>query len=95
MWRPPNAKRHPLPSAVWPTEQEAQDSLLFSPLQMGRLKLQERTWIPAMVPWRASADGEVTDRLLKWYERFAMGQPGAIVVEATGISDEMVTFHLI
>ena len=87
MWRPPNAKRHPLPSAVWPTKQEAQESLLFSPLKVGRLELQERTWIPAMVPWRASADGEVTDRLLKWYERFAMGQPGAIVVEATGIRD--------
>jgi 2,4-dienoyl-CoA reductase-like NADH-dependent reductase (Old Yellow Enzyme family) len=40
-----------------------------------------------MVPWRASPDGYVTDDVLAWYERFAEGQPGAIVVEATGIRD--------
>lgn len=40
-----------------------------------------------MVPWRASDDGEVTDRVIEWYRRFALGQPGAIVVEATGIRD--------
>jgi 2,4-dienoyl-CoA reductase-like NADH-dependent reductase (Old Yellow Enzyme family) len=40
-----------------------------------------------MVPWRASEDGFVTPDVLDWYERFARGQPGAIVVEATGIRD--------
>jgi 2,4-dienoyl-CoA reductase-like NADH-dependent reductase (Old Yellow Enzyme family) len=40
-----------------------------------------------MVPWRASEDGFVTPEVLAWYERFARGQPGAIVVEATGIRD--------
>jgi 2,4-dienoyl-CoA reductase-like NADH-dependent reductase (Old Yellow Enzyme family) len=40
-----------------------------------------------MVPWRASDDGFVTQRVLDWYERFARGRPGAIVVEATGIRD--------
>ncbi len=40
-----------------------------------------------MVPWRASPDGFVTPEVLEWYERFARGQPGAIVVEATGIRD--------
>ncbi len=40
-----------------------------------------------MVPWRATADGFVTPELLAWYARFADGQPGAIVVEATGIRD--------
>ena len=29
----------------------------------------------------------VTDDVLEWYERFAEGQPGAIVVEATGVRD--------
>ena len=43
--------------------------------------------MPAMVPWRASEDGFVTDEILAWYERFARGQPGALVVEATGIRD--------
>jgi 2,4-dienoyl-CoA reductase-like NADH-dependent reductase (Old Yellow Enzyme family) len=40
-----------------------------------------------MVPWRATEEGFVTDAVLAWYERFARGQPGAIVVEATGVRD--------
>jgi len=40
-----------------------------------------------MVPWRATEDGFVTEHNVKWYERFAAGRPGAIVVEATGIRD--------
>ncbi len=40
-----------------------------------------------MVPWRATEDGFVTDDVLTWYQRFARGRPGAIVVEATGIRD--------
>jgi dimethylglycine catabolism A len=40
-----------------------------------------------MVPWRASEDGLVTPDVLDWYECFARGRPGAIVVEATGIRD--------
>src|SRR6185436_19072161 len=31
--------------------------------------------------------GYVTEDLLSWYERFARGRPGALVVEATGIRD--------
>ena len=48
------------------------------------LELRERTWVPAMVPWRATEDGFVTPEVLEWYGRFADGEPGAIVVEATG-----------
>jgi 2,4-dienoyl-CoA reductase-like NADH-dependent reductase (Old Yellow Enzyme family) len=40
-----------------------------------------------MVPWRATEAGFVTPDNLDWYERFAYGQPGALVVEATGIRD--------
>ncbi len=43
--------------------------------------------MPAMVPWRASEEGCVTDDILDWYERMAYGRPGALVVEATGIRD--------
>jgi 2,4-dienoyl-CoA reductase-like NADH-dependent reductase (Old Yellow Enzyme family) len=60
---------------------------LFSPLDSGRLQLADRTWVPAMVPWRATEDGFVTPEVLAWYERFARGQPGALVLEATGIRD--------
>lgn len=40
-----------------------------------------------MVPWRATEDGFVTDAVVDWYRRFAMGEPGVLVVEATGIRD--------
>jgi 2,4-dienoyl-CoA reductase-like NADH-dependent reductase (Old Yellow Enzyme family) len=40
-----------------------------------------------MVPWRATEDGHVTAEVLEWYARFAEGQPGVLVVEATGIRD--------
>ena len=51
------------------------------------MALEQRTWVPAMVPWRASEDGRVTGDVIDWYARFAAGRPGALVVEATGIRD--------
>jgi 2,4-dienoyl-CoA reductase-like NADH-dependent reductase (Old Yellow Enzyme family) len=51
------------------------------------MELRQRTWVPAMVPWRATEDGMVTQDVLDWYARYAEGRPGAIVVEATGIRD--------
>ncbi len=79
---------HPLPPETWPDAREARGSLMFSPLTLpSGLTLNERSWVPAMVPWRASDDGHVTPAILDWYERFAEGQPGVIVVEATGIRD--------
>jgi 2,4-dienoyl-CoA reductase-like NADH-dependent reductase (Old Yellow Enzyme family) len=80
--------RHPLPPARWPTREEATRSRWFSPITLGkRLVVEERTWVPAMVPWRATDDGFVTQDVLDWYARFAEGQPGVLVVEATGIRD--------
>jgi len=43
--------------------------------------------VPAMVPWRATEDGFVTQENLHWYRRFAEGRPGVLVVEATGVRD--------
>ena len=87
MWKPPERIKHPLLDTSWPSAEEAAGSLLFSPLKVGSLTLEERTWVPAMVPWRATEEGFVTEEILTWYERFARGRPGAIVVEATGIRD--------
>jgi 2,4-dienoyl-CoA reductase-like NADH-dependent reductase (Old Yellow Enzyme family) len=70
-----------------PTAAEAAASRLFSRIEVGPVSLNQRTWVPAMVPWRATEDGYVTDDVIGWYERFARGMPGAIVVEATGIRD--------
>ncbi|MFK7990063.1 MAG: NADH:flavin oxidoreductase [Sandaracinaceae bacterium] len=76
-----------LPIERWPTADEASAMRWFSPLSVGRLSLHQRTWVPAMVPWRATDDGEVTRNVIDWYRRFAAGRPGAVVVEATGIRD--------
>ena len=87
MWRPPQRiKWHPDPGS-WPSAEAAARSLLYSPIRVGGTGLSSRTWVPAMVPWRASAEGHVTDANIEWYERFARGRPGAIVVEATGIRE--------
>ncbi len=87
MWTPPARIKHEPPPGGWPTAEEAARARLFAPVRLGPLSLEQRTWVPAMVPWRASEDGEVTPAVLAWYERFARGRPGAIVVEATGIRD--------
>ena len=79
---------HALPPARWPTCEEAARARWFEPLRLGAAVLAEqRTWVPAMVPWRATEDGFVTEAVLDWYGRFADGQPGVLVVEATGIRD--------
>ncbi|HMH53153.1 MAG TPA: NADH:flavin oxidoreductase [Candidatus Acidoferrum sp.] len=80
--------KHALPDARWPTSEEAARSRLYSPLRVGtRVMAEQRTWVPAMVPWRATEDGLVTPEVLDWYARFARGRPGVLVVEATGIRD--------
>lgn len=87
MWKPPQKIRwEPSPGHV-PGPRELAASRLFQPLKNGRLTLRNRTWVPAMVPWRATEEGEVTRDVLDWYGRFARGKPAAIVVEATGVRD--------
>jgi 2,4-dienoyl-CoA reductase-like NADH-dependent reductase (Old Yellow Enzyme family) len=87
MWKFANPIRHQIPATRWPTAEEAARSLLFKPIHIGSLEAASRTWVPAMVPWRATADGFVTQDNLDWYRRFAKGRPGVLVVEATGVRD--------
>ena len=87
MWKFPNPVKHAIPETRWPSAEEAARSLLFQPIRIGRSELTSRTWVPAMVPWRATEDGFVTRANIDWYRRFAAGQPGALVVEATGVRD--------
>ena len=87
MWRPKERIRFSAQGGRWPTAEEAANSKLFAPLEVGNLRLNARTWVPAMVPWRATDTGFVTPDVLSWYRRFATGRPAAIVVEATGIRD--------
>jgi 2,4-dienoyl-CoA reductase-like NADH-dependent reductase (Old Yellow Enzyme family) len=87
MWKFKNPIKHAIPATRWPTAAEASQSLLYQPIKIGQLEAQSRTWVPAMVPWRATEDGFVTQENLDWYRRFAKGRPGVLVVEATGIRD--------
>jgi dimethylglycine catabolism A len=87
MWKPAEKIKFESSPGLWPSAAQAQSSLLFSPVNHKALHLQSRTWIPAMVPWRSTEEGFVTQDNIDWYARFAKGQPGAIVVEATGIRD--------
>jgi 2,4-dienoyl-CoA reductase-like NADH-dependent reductase (Old Yellow Enzyme family) len=87
VWRPPQRIRYEASAGRIPSAAEAAASRLFSPIDIGPVSLAQRTWVPAMVPWRATEEGYVTDEVIDWYERFARGMPGAIVLEATGIRD--------
>ena len=87
MWRPSERIKYKPQPGPWPTREEAEASKLFSRISIGAMQLEQRTWVPAMVPWRATEDGFVTQDVLDWYERYARGKPGALVVEATGIRD--------
>jgi dimethylglycine catabolism A len=87
MWTPPERIKHALPEVGWPTADEAARALLYQPIRIGPTESRQRTWVPAMVPWRATEEGFVTDDVIDWYARFAAGRPGVIVVEATGIRD--------
>ena len=87
MWTPSERIKHSIAQKSWPTKEEANASLLYRPITYQALHLAQRTWIPAMVPWRATTEGEVSEAVLRWYGRFADGQPGALVIEATGVRD--------
>jgi 2,4-dienoyl-CoA reductase-like NADH-dependent reductase (Old Yellow Enzyme family) len=62
------------------------ESLLFSPLVINGVRLENRVCIPAMVTW-LSPDGTVTDDIRQRYLRYARGEPGMIVLEATGVHE--------
>ena len=87
MWKFNNPIKHAIPETRWPTATEVAESLLYQPIKIGPIEANSRTWVPAMVPWRATDDGFVTTEVLDWYRRFAKGRPGALVVEATGVRD--------
>jgi dimethylglycine catabolism A len=87
MWQPSERIKHERPAEATPTVDQAAHARMFQPIQIGPRTAKTRTWVPAMVPWRATEDGFVTPDVIAWYSRFAEGRPGVLVVEATGIRD--------
>jgi len=87
MWKPPQRIKYEPSTGSWPNAAAAKDARLFQSLDYQALRLNDRTWVTAMVPWRALESGEVTEANIDWYGRFARGKPGGLVIEATGIRD--------
>jgi 2,4-dienoyl-CoA reductase-like NADH-dependent reductase (Old Yellow Enzyme family) len=79
---PPDADQTSPVSALDPKR-----SLLFSPLTINGVTLENRVWLPAMVTWLSNEEGEVTPDVIQRYVTYARGEPGMIVLEAMGIRD--------
>src|SRR2546430_12288361 len=60
--RPPRSTLFPYTTLF----RSAARSRLFRPARVGPVSLESRTWVPAMVPWRATSDGRVTRENLEW-----------------------------
>ena len=58
---------------------------LFTPLQIKNMRLESRTLITAMVTRLSGEDGFINDAIEERYVRFAMGEPGVIIIEAMGV----------
>ncbi|HXZ01415.1 MAG TPA: NADH:flavin oxidoreductase [Stellaceae bacterium] len=58
---------------------------LLAPLRIGGMTLPNRVVVPAMVTRLSGEDGYVNDRVIERYRRYAEGEVGLIVVEATAI----------
>ncbi|MBT2642733.1 FAD-dependent oxidoreductase [Bacillus sp. ISL-41] len=63
--------------------------LLFSVGKIGSLTLKNRVVMPAMGTGLASADGEMTEQQIRYYEERAKGGTGLIITEFTTIDFEM------
>jgi 2,4-dienoyl-CoA reductase-like NADH-dependent reductase (Old Yellow Enzyme family) len=66
---------------------EAKGSLLFAPLDLRGLRLENRIVLPAMVTRLSGEDGLVNDDIRDRYLRFARGEPGLMVLEAMGVDE--------
>lgn len=62
-------------------------SLLFTPLQIGSMRLENRLALTAMVTRLSGEDGHVNQAILDRYVRFAKGEVGLIVLEAMAVHD--------
>lgn len=59
--------------------------MIFEPIQLNRLTLENRIVLPAMVTRLSGEDGHVNQSIRNRYVRFAKGEPGLIVVEAMAV----------
>ncbi|MGH7163211.1 MAG: NADH:flavin oxidoreductase, partial [Planctomycetota bacterium] len=62
-------------------------SLLFSPLEIRGMRLDNRVVLPAMVTRLSGEDGFVNRAVAERYLRYARGEPGLMVLEAMGVHE--------
>jgi 2,4-dienoyl-CoA reductase-like NADH-dependent reductase (Old Yellow Enzyme family) len=60
---------------------------LFEPLNINGMVIPNRTLVPAMVTRLSGEDGHVNQAIVDRYVRYAAGEIGLIIVEATAIHD--------
>jgi 2,4-dienoyl-CoA reductase-like NADH-dependent reductase (Old Yellow Enzyme family)/thioredoxin reductase len=61
---------------------------LFTPIQLGTLKLKNRFVLPAMETHMADSHGYVTDQVISYYQERAKGGAGLIIIENTAVHPE-------
>lgn len=61
---------------------------LFSTIALGSVTLKNRTVVAPMTRVSATEDGDVTDRIVSYYEEFARGGWGLVETEATYVDAE-------
>ena len=58
---------------------------LLTPIRIGKLEIKNRIVMPAMHTAYGSEDGQVTERMISYYEERARGGVGLIIVEFTAV----------
>ena len=58
---------------------------LFTPINIGKLEVKNRIVMPPMGTGFGSEDGQVTERMINYYEERAKGGAGLIIVEGAAV----------
>ena len=69
-------------------------SFLLEPIQINSLQLKNRIIMPSMLTNYAAINGEVTDRLIHYYEERARGGAALIMIEATYVERQGDSYPL-
>jgi len=59
--------------------------LLFTPIHIGKLEVKNRIVLPPMGTGLGTEDGQVTKRMINYYEERAKGGVGLIIVEISAV----------
>lgn len=66
-------------------------SQLYSPMHIGNVRIKNRLVMPAINLSYATADGQVTSRIVDFYTARARGGAGLLIIGATGVDPDYVS----